>query len=231
MFQVITFKIKNQTYRYLWRGNQPLPKNISFSGPETITEKGQTSSFYVCENSKYLFKFLKTKQNKSFLKIIPETVANYFGSSSAAKELQGNNTLIKIGVPVPKAYGVGFPLKTNTPYRCLYVQEYLGDSISLETYLESSPQVEKQTEVLRKVFDNISCMYKNRIYLRDMHPTDVLVNNDGYIRWVDTRAKKFKSERTFNKIFTKRLEVFIAVLKRYGVREEDLPPNALYNLK
>lgn len=228
VFQVVKLRIKKHDYTYFWRGIQPLQKRIIFSGPE-LTDKGQTSSLFTDFNNELLFKFMKTKGNNNVLKRISENIEKYLWISSASKEYRGNNLLNKMGIKVPKAYGLGFPFKTSSPYKCVYVQKYIHNTISLEDFLDSKPSKPLKVTILKKVSQDLCCMYKNRVLLRDMFPADILIDSDNNIYWVDTNAKKINMPSRFRNLFSEQLKRFITCLCLQGVNKKELELNNIFS--
>ncbi len=219
--QIIFFKIEKKKHTYLWKGHKIAQRNLIITKDEAI-KRGQTSHFYTDKERKTLFKFFKTKKKKSFFRIFAENIDKYLWISSAAKEERGNKLLRDLGISVPKTYGIGFPLSTIAPYRCVYVQEYLSTTIPLDIFCKQNLGTTKQDSVFKQIFTDIQCMHRHNLLFRDMYPEDILVDTNRKIYWVDTRVKKITSNRKFNRLFNKNLYIFLDDLKQWGISEKDI---------
>lgn len=217
--QIISFKIDGKKHRYFISGDVKLPSTIDLSD-STVSLNGKTADFYVKDGS--LFKFIKSKRHQNKRRLLSENVDKLFGWTPASKEARGNRLLKEIGLPVVSLYGVGFPLSIFSPFRCIYIQKFLDDAVTLQDYLaqDISPVTKKQ--ILDKVFGDILQMHKHQLSYRYMAPKDIMVDRENNIYWIDTRVKHIEEKEEFEKQFTRHLFNLLQQLPESSVSLEQL---------
>ncbi len=216
---IISFKIDGKFRRYVLSEDVKLPAKIDLSD-STVSLNGKTASFFVKDGA--LYKFIKSKRHVRKRRLLSENVDKLFGWTPASKEARGNQLLKEIGLPVVNLLGVGVPLSIFSPYRCLYIQEFLKGAVTLADYLAQDISAETKKQVLDNIFSDILRMYEHQLSYRYMAPKDIMVDSNNQIFWIDTRVKKIEEKDIFQKEFRRHLFNLLSQLPENSVFVDQL---------
>jgi len=115
-------------------------------------------------------------------------VRSLFKLTKAHKQFRSANSLKNIGLKTPNPIGISV-FKCSSPYEAAYFYRYKEGVSVLRDVLKSSGD----KELIDQLVTDLSIMAENDLLFVDFHLSNVLVDEDRNLWWIDPELKKSRS--------------------------------------
>lgn len=195
------------TQTYITTSKNPVLKDADRTPGTTLLDH-KPSYVAVSQSERYIIKLIRPRKWHERVKML-------WLHSRLHKEIAGNRLLARQGFRVPEIMesGSSFPAIIPAPFLGYYIMENLKSSGFREVKELFIQHPELRSQVLERVIDGLRRMRDQHIVFSDFHLTNVMVNDQGELAWIDTGITHYQWYRRYK--FAKKFNFSINRLIKY----------------
>ena len=157
---------------------------------ERLLRDGPASSVFETANGRQIIKLIKPHTWHERLKI-------HWRSGRLFEELRGIKLFNKLGLNTPEVLDYGRSLTVSGKYSSFYVM----DNLSLQGYREVADILKHDTTnsarrdlIIKRFYEDLVVLRAHKIVYTDPHLSQVMVNEDNQLCWLDIGFKRYPSD-------------------------------------